>query len=171
MVNDHDPDANISERLSTMSASKLLLLVLVGMPVAELTAFVAVAAVIGLLPAFALLVGTSLIGGLVLRFAGGTHIDRYRATLGENRIASLQADASGSLILIAGILLLLPGFITDLLGLILLLPPLRHWLGGFILRRIERFAQTSPGNTVVDLKPGEWRQVPEERIPDQRAAD
>ena len=154
-----------------MSTAKWLLLALLAMPAVELAVFVAVAAAIGLGAAFALLVGTSVLGGLVLRYAGGAHIDRYRATLGENRIASLQADSSGFLTLVAGILLLLPGFITDLAGLVLLIPPLQQWLGKTLLRTIERRAQAASGNAVVDLKPGEWHQVPEERLSDRRDSE
>ena len=152
-----------------MITAKWLLFALLAMPAVELAVFIVVAAAIGLGPAFLLLVGMSLTGALVLRYAAGGHIERYRATLGKNRIASLQADASGFLTLVAGILLLMPGFITGLMGLMLLIPPLRLWLGKTILSTIQRHAQTAGGGDgVVDLKPDEWRQVPEERLTDQR---
>lgn len=151
-----------------MSGAKWLLLALLAVPVAELAVFVLVAAAIGFGPALALALGTSLVGALVLRYAGGAHIARFRAAKGAGRLAGVQADAKGFLTLLAGILLLFPGFITDLLGLVLLIPPLRRWLGAALRGVLDRRAPAARADAVVDLKPGEWRQVPEDRLADQR---
>ncbi len=57
--------------------------------------------------------GDSLAGALVLRHAGGNHIARMRVAMADGGFTALQADGPGGLILLAGILLFIPGFITD----------------------------------------------------------
>ena len=69
---------------------------------------------------------------MVLRHAGGNHIARVRVAMGDGGFTALQADSAGTLTLLAGILLLIPGFITDVLGLLLLLAPLRRALGALL---------------------------------------
>ena len=105
-----------------MNVAKWLLYALLMLPLAELAAFIAVAAAVGFLWAVALLAAGSLAGALILRRAGGNHIARMRVVLGDNRLTGLQADGAGTATLIAGFLLLIPGFITDVLALCCLLP-------------------------------------------------
>jgi UPF0716 protein FxsA len=76
----------------------------------------------------------------------------------------LRTDSAVGSILLAGILLLVPGFITDLLALLLLVPPLRRLAAtGF-----DAFAAPRDRNDVVDLAPEQWHQVPDPSLPDQR---
>ncbi len=133
----------------------------------ELAAFVAVAAEIGLLGAAALVGATSLAGGLILRHAGGNHIARMRVALDQGSFTALEADGTGSLTLLAGILLLIPGFITDALGLLLLAAPLRRVLGG----ALRRGGATGQGDGLVDLPPEQWHRVPDPELPDRREND
>jgi UPF0716 protein FxsA len=140
-----------------MNVAKWVLLAILALPFAELAAFVAVAATIGFLGALALVVATSLFGGLLLRHAGGNHIARVKMALGDGNINALQADGTGSLVLLAGVLLLIPGFITDAVGALLLLAPL-----GAALRRGPP-AHAPDG--VVDLEPEQWHRVPDPSLP------
>ena len=149
-----------------MIVAKWLLLAVLALPVAELAAFILVAVAIGFGWAVMLQLGFSLAGMLVLRFGGGTHVSRVRTAWGDGNFNTLQADGPGFLTLLAGILLLIPGFVTDALGILLLIAPLRRILGALILHAMR--APGPRGDGVVDLKPEEWRQVPEERLADQR---
>lgn len=145
-----------------MNVAKWLVLALLVLPLAELTAFIAVASALGFLRALALLLATSFAGALVLRHAGGSHIARIRTAWGQGSVTSLQADSSGALVLLAGILLLLPGFITDAVGLLLLLSPLRRaFSAAFGLGTTPTRA-----DGVVDLPPDDWRRVPDPALPD-----
>jgi UPF0716 protein FxsA len=146
-----------------MNVAKWLLFAVLALPAMELAAFIAVAAAIGLLWALALVGATSFVGALILRHAGGNHIARVRVALGEGSFTALQTDSSGGLILIAGILLLIPGFITDALGLLLLLAPLRHGMGAALRR-----GPTTGADGVVDLAPEQWHHVPDPELPDRR---
>jgi UPF0716 protein FxsA len=147
-----------------MNVAKYLLLALLVLPAMELAAFIVVAAAIGILPALGLVAATSLAGALILRQAGGNHIARVRVALGEGSFTALQADGTGGLMLLAGILLLIPGFITDILGLLLLLAPLRRLLGaGF-----GRGGPRNRGDGVVDLAPEQWHRVDDPALSDRR---
>jgi UPF0716 protein FxsA len=150
-----------------MNVAKYLLLAVLVLPVMELAAFVAVAAEIGLLGALALVAATSLGGALILRHAGGNHIARMRVALAEGSFTALEADSTGSLTLLAGILLLIPGFITDALGLLLLAAPLRRALGA----AFRRGGGADHGDGLVDLAPEQWHRVPDPELPDRREND
>jgi UPF0716 protein FxsA len=164
-LNDQDGYANRASRVETaMNVAKWLLLALLALPLAELAVFIAVAQTIGLLWALVLMAATSMTGAMVLRHAGGNHIARVRVAMGAGGFTALQADSAGALTLLAGILLLIPGFITDALGLLLLLAPLRRALGALLGRKL------APGRAdgVVDLEPAQWHQVPDAALTDRR---
>jgi UPF0716 protein FxsA len=144
-----------------MNVAKVLLLAVLALPVLELVAFGAVAAAVGFPWAFLLLVAGSCAGVLVLRHAGGNHIARMRVAMAEGSISSLTADTTGGLVLLAGFLLLVPGFITDVGGLSLLL---------VALFRGRRPPPKRPDG-VIDLDPEQWHQVPEPALRDGRDHD
>jgi UPF0716 protein FxsA len=150
-----------------MNVAKYLLLTAILavllLPLMELVAFVAVAAQIGFVPALALIAAGSFAGVLILRHAGGSHIARVRVALGEGRFTALQADGSGGLVLLAGILLAVPGFITDVVGLLLLIAPLRRAIAATFGRAQPR----TRADGVVDLPPEQWRRVPDPQLPDR----
>jgi len=147
-----------------MNVAKYLLLALLALPFLELVVFIAVAGAIGFLWAVMLQVAASLAGGLVLRHAGGSHIARVRVAMGQGGFTALQADSAGIMTLLAGILLLIPGFITDALGLLLLLAPLRQALAALFGLKP---APVQPDG-VVDLEPEQWHQVADPALSDRR---
>lgn len=147
-----------------MNVAKWLLLALLALPFLELAVFVAVAATIGFAGALGLVLATSFAGAVMLRHAGGNHIARVRVALGEGSFTALQADSSGGYILLAGILLLIPGFITDFLGLLLLIAPLRQVLS----EALGRGTPPKRADGVVDLEPEQWRRVPDPALSDRR---
>lgn len=147
-----------------MNVAKYLLLALLMLPVAELAAFIAVGVTIGFLWAFALVAAGSLAGGLILRHAGGNHISRMRVVMRDGNFASLQADSAGVLTLLAGILLLIPGFITDFLALLIVIAPLRRALGA----TLGAGRRPPAPDGVVDLEPEQWRRVPDPALSDRR---
>ncbi len=147
-----------------MNVAKWLLLAVLALPIMELAVFIAVAGAIGFLWALLLVVATSMAGAMVLRHAGGNHIARVRVAMGAGGFTALQADSAGTMTLFAGILLLIPGFITDILGLLLLLTPLRRALGALLGLQ----AAPARADGVVDLEPEQWHQVPDAALTDRR---
>jgi len=132
-------------------ATTLLLL-----PLAEVVVFVAVALAVGFWQAVLLAMVTSVVGALLLRLAGQTHLRRFRDAPG----IAITADESGRglVMALAGILLLVPGFITDLAGILLLVPATRRRIGALVNRWIANALGRDPNAAeVVDLEPDQWR--------------
>lgn len=152
-----------------MNVAKWLLLGVLAVPLAEVAVFIAVAAAYGFFQAVGLQALATLGGFMLLRHAGGNHIARVRMAMNEgvNRgsFAALQADGTGGLILLAGILLVIPGFITDIVGLLLLLAPLWRALN----RKLGRAAPPpARADGVVDLEPEQWHRVDDPALPGRR---
>jgi UPF0716 protein FxsA len=148
-----------------MNVAIWLLGAVLALPLLEIVVFVLVALKIGFGWALAAVLGTSLTGAAMLRY-GGAQMAGIRVVLGSQRFTALEADSAGTMFLIAGILLLIPGFITDVIGVLLLIAPLRRALAAAILGATQRRAANAEG--VVDLEPEEWRQVPQEQLGDRR---
>jgi UPF0716 protein FxsA len=151
-----------------MIVAKWLLLAVLVFPLAELAAFAAVAVAIGFFQALGLLIVGTVAGVMVLRHAGGNHVARVRMAmkdgLNRNSFTAVQADRTGGFILFAGILLVIPGFITDVLGLLVLLVPLWRALNG----RLGRGVPPQRADGVVDLEPEQWRRVDDPALPGRR---
>ena len=130
------------------------------LPAAEFAAFVLVALAIGWLLAALLFLGTTAIGLLVLRRAGRRDFDRFRSTLGAHGIRAINLETPGLATMLGGILLVLPGFITDVAGALLLWPLTRRFVGAAIGRAIKKQRAASQPD-VIDLAPDEWHQISE----------
>ena len=148
---------------------KWFLLVVAALLFAEVAAFLAVGALIGGAQTLLLLIATSLFGVVVLQYPGRTRISRLHAAVTKEGIPGLQAGGDAFLTVAAGFLLLLPGFLTDALGLALLLPPVREWIGGRFRRHVRTHPPGRPG--VVDLERDQWDRMPEKRIDDRQRPD
>jgi UPF0716 family protein affecting phage T7 exclusion len=139
-----------------MSLVKWGFIVLLGLPAAEVAAFLLIAALIGWLAAAALLVASSLVGVMLLRRSGG-EVARFRAAFTAEGLRALQLESPGAATLVGGILLVFPGFITGLLGAGLLIPPLRRWAGARLAK--ARRDRRRRDDRVIDLAPGEWHDI------------
>jgi UPF0716 protein FxsA len=139
----------------------LFLLIL---PALEVAIFVAVAVAIGFWKATLLSLATSVAGAIVLNLAGQPRLRQFQSSLARGAGVAGQINGPGLFAVVAGLLLLIPGFLTDLLAILLLIPSVRQkfavMAGGFV--RTQQ-AQTEPG--VVDLQPGEWRDEPQHSLP------
>jgi UPF0716 protein FxsA len=101
-----------------------LFLIFLTVPIVEIALFIQVGGWIGLWPTLGLVVLTAIAGTALMRAQGMRALDRLRATLAAGGDPT-EPIAHGALVLIAGMLLLTPGFFTDTVGLLLLLPPVR----------------------------------------------
>src|SRR5438105_2831858 len=109
-----------------MSLVKWCFIGLLLLPAAEVLAFVTAAALIGWLPACALFIAISVIGMLLLKRSARADFDRLRTAFANEGLRGMHLDTPGAATMLGGILLVFPGFITDLLGGILLVPGLRR---------------------------------------------
>jgi UPF0716 protein FxsA len=102
----------------------LLPLFLFALPLLEIAGFVIVGRQVGALATIGLVLASSVAGALLLRHQGFGVMTRVRAEMDAGRDPSRQL-AHGVMIVLAAILLIVPGFITDIFGLLLFLPPVR----------------------------------------------
>src|SRR4051794_32345940 len=113
----------------------LLLIVFIVVPIVELYVIIQVGQEIGALPTIAILIVDSLLGSWLLRSQGRAAWRRFNETLAAGR-APARETADGALIIFGGALLLTPGFITDIFGLLFLLPPTRAVIRAYLTRRV-----------------------------------
>jgi UPF0716 protein FxsA len=114
------------------------LLVAVALTFAELYVTVhAVPDAIGAGATIALLVASSLLGTWLLKHEGRAVWRRFAASVGEGRVPSREL-VDGVLVIFGGALLIMPGFVTDAIGLVLLLPPTRPVGRRLVQRWIDR---------------------------------
>jgi UPF0716 protein FxsA len=111
-----------------------LILVFIVLPIAELYVILKVGDLIGILPTIALLVADSLLGSWLLRSQGRTVWRRFQETMQAGRIPHREVF-DGVLVIFGGAFLITPGFITDVFGVLLLLPPTRSLIRRWLIRR------------------------------------
>src|ERR671929_1154436 len=115
----------------------LLVLLFVVVPIVELFVIIQVGEAIGVLPTIALLIADSVLGSMLMRSQGRAAWRRFNAAVAEGRVPHREV-LDGVLVIFGGALLLTPGFITDVFGVLLLLPPTRAVLRRLLVRRFAR---------------------------------
>ncbi len=113
-----------------------LLVAFVVVPLVEIYVMVKVGQQIGALYTIGLLLGLSILGAWFAKHEGFAVYRRLQESLGAGRMPTNEV-IEGVIILVGGVLLLVPGFVTDAIGLLLLLPPTRLAVRGFVKRRFR----------------------------------
>lgn len=154
-------------------AGALLLLFLI-VPIVELYAIIQVGQAIGVLPTIALLIAVSVLGSWLVKREG---LGVWRRAQQQLQRGEMPANEliDGMLILLAGALMLTPGFVTDIVGVLLLLPPTRAVLRSALVRRYRNrllagatvggptgfvYTRVYDVQDVGDITPPEWQQRP-----------
>jgi len=119
----------------------LLLAVLIGVPLIEIGLFIQIGGLIGLWPTLALVLLTAALGSWQLRAQGLATLARARQQLDQGELPTRELF-NGFCLVIAGALLLTPGFMTDVVGLALFVPRVRDALRRFLARRMATTAET-----------------------------
>ena len=112
----------------------LLVILFIVVPIAELALLIQVGQAIGVWWTVGLLFADALLGAWLLRTQGRAAWARFNEALGAGRIPHREV-IDGVLIIFGGVLLLTPGFLTDIFGLLFLIPPTRALLRGLLVRR------------------------------------
>lgn len=143
-------------------------------PILEIALFIQVGGLIGLWPTLAIVVLTAFIGTWLMRSQGRHEMNRLRTSLSELNDPT-EPLAHGAMVLLAGVLLLTPGFFTDAIGLLLLMPPVRvavlRWLRArMIVTQFEMGsnpnAPRNPRGNGSDVIDGDYEVVNQNRDPD-----
>ena len=155
----------------------VLVALLIVVPIAELYAFVQVTHAIGFFPALLAVFALSFVGTWVVRLAGWSMFRRMRTTMRDGK-APTRELIDGFLILGSGALLLVPGFITGAIGLLLLLPPVRAIVRTMLVKRFRGSTQVitathrpdrsaSPRGPVIDTDAVDDRESTRRRPPQE----
>jgi UPF0716 protein FxsA len=112
----------------------LLVVVFLIVPIAELYVLIQIGQAIGVWATIALLFADSILGAALMRQQGRAAWMRFNRALAEGRVPGREV-IDGVLIIFGGALLLTPGFLSDIVGLVLLLPPTRAIVRGVLVRR------------------------------------
>ena len=139
-----------------------LLLAFLTVPLVEIALFIQIGSAVGLWPTLAVVVLTAFVGTWLVRTQGAMAMGQLRASFSRLDDPT-EPLANGAMILIAGVLLLTPGFFTDAVGLALLMPPVRRGVFSYLRTRVhvERFdmgpggPRTRPGQR-PDIIEGEY---------------
>lgn len=128
----------------------ILLLLLIGLPMVEIYVLIQVGHQIGALWTIALLIAVAALGSALLRLQGLATLANVRAAMARGELPT-EAILEGLVLLVAGVLMVTPGFVTDIAGLLCLLPPLRRAiaraLGAGLMMRVQRApGRRAPGS-------------------------
>ncbi len=128
----------------------LLFGVFVIVPIAEIATFMRVGDIIGLWPTLGIILLTAFLGTGLLRYQGIATLNQAQTSLNEGELP-LTSVIHGVFLLVAGLLLLTPGFITDAVGFLLFIPSLRLLIAKWAIEKFKSnkhsyiYSSTSPG--------------------------
>ena len=126
----------------------LLVALFIIVPIAELAVIIQVGQVIGVWWTIGILILDSILGSMLMRSQGRVAWRRFNEAVGTGRIPAREV-ADGVLVIFVGALLLTPGFITDIAGILFLLPPTRALIRRLFLREAMRRITVSMANVQV----------------------
>lgn len=140
---------------------------LIALPIIEIAIFIKVGQTIGLFPTLALVIGGALLGGLLLRQQGLSVLGQLRNNYSTGRMPG-RTIADAMMIGVAALFLVLPGFLSDVVALALLLPPVRSWIYAALASRVTvvdtttGYRRTGPsdgrlGDGTIDLDEDDYR--------------
>ena len=130
-----------------MFARLLILFILV--PIIELSLFMLLGSKLGLVPTLAIIVVTGIIGAALTKSQGGKALANFQNALAMGKMPHKEM-VDGLLVLIAGAVLLTPGFLTDTVGFLLLLPPVRAIVRGIVSEKLAKKMHVSVGGNPLD---------------------
>lgn len=149
-------------------------------PILEIGVFIAVGGQIGVFYTLGMIFLTAIFGSILLRWQGFQVLNKLQAVSAAGKVPGKEL-VHGAMILVAGVLLLTPGFVTDSLGFLLFVPGIRNVIWNFIASKIKlasfggglgggmnRGDYSSGANRsddVVDLNPDEFSDIPNPDTP------
>jgi UPF0716 protein FxsA len=130
----------------------LLVLIFIVLPIAEIYVIIKVGEAIGVLPTIGLLILDAFLGAALMRHQGRAAWRRFNDAIAAGKIPAREVF-DGAMVILGGAFLITPGFITDVIGVLLLIPPTRaifrgtvsklaFWRGGFVVRGAQWGSRT-----------------------------
>ncbi|MEO0329313.1 MAG: FxsA family protein [Pseudomonadota bacterium] len=140
-------------------------------PVLEIAVFILIGGEIGVFPTLGMILLTAIIGSILLRVQGFSILSRIQEKSRDGGIPGKEL-VNGVMIVIAGVLLLTPGFVTDSIGFLLFFPPFRQFLWSSVASRVI-VSSGIPGNAdpYADKRTGGNRQDHADRPNEEKVVD
>ncbi len=108
------------------------LLLFIGIPLVEIYLLIDVGGIIGAFPTVLMVVFTAVLGVTLIRIQGFSTLQKAQMNMNHGQLPAIEM-LEGVMLFFAAICLLMPGFFTDTIGFLLLIPPLRRWLAKQII--------------------------------------
>lgn len=136
----------------------IIFLILLSLPLIEIAVLVAVGSKIGVLATIGLVILTGMLGTFLLKMEGASAFTKLQTELKSGRAPEKEL-ANAAMIVLAGIFLIIPGFVSDVIGLLLFLPPVRAFVISSLAGRVTvvRPQNYRRDDGVVDLDDTEYR--------------
>ena len=133
-----------------------LLLLFTIVPLIELYFLIKIGSAIGALNTIVLILGTAILGSILVRWQGLKTMQQIMSQLSQNKIpAEEMVDAV--LIFVGGVMLITPGILTDFLALFLVFPYTRTLFKRWLRRKFDRMVAS--GNVQLNFRGGDWRDI------------
>ncbi|GAA0597542.1 FxsA family protein [Paenochrobactrum glaciei] len=157
-------------------------LFLLALPFIEIAGFIIVGSHVGVLATIGLLILSAILGFFLLRIQGFSLLQRIRSETAAGRVPDREV-VHGAMLVMAAILLIVPGFFTSAIGLLLFMPPIRDFVWNRFLRgkMVVAGAYTNSGNysnnnsynsnssysddNIIDLDPEDFSSKPDPNSP------
>jgi UPF0716 protein FxsA len=139
--------------------SRLVLIAGLALPLIEIALFIVIGRAIGVLPTLLGVVLGAIAGGLVIRWQGLAALRNMQAAVQRGELPARQIG-DAMLIGLGGLLLAIPGYLSDLVGIGLLLPPVRALLWRLLSRHLRVVGPAGPAAadpTLIELDQTDWR--------------
>jgi UPF0716 protein FxsA len=132
----------------------ILALLFIVVPIAELAIIIKVGSYLGVWLTIGLLIAISVGGAWLVKWQGIFTLRRIQTELTAGRLPTRQL-VDGALIILAGALMLTPGFLTDIAGILLLMPPTRIAVRSALMRRFRGRVQTYVPGGMASRRPAD----------------
>lgn len=144
-----------------------LLLLFILVPIAEFYLFKTIGAQIGFWPTIWVIIMTGILGASLTKSQGRRAMHKFQQATNEGRMPAREA-MDGLMILLAGAVLITPGFLTDIVGFLLLVPPVRAIVAGYLGKSLKgKIKFVAPGMPPQDLQ----REKPKSKLDDGNVID
>lgn len=137
-----------------------VLIAILALPLIEIAVLIMVGSSIGVFATIGLIILTGILGLVLLRVQGFSVLTRIRSEMERGQIPD-KSLADAAMIAIAGVFLMIPGFISDVIGILLFLPPVRALIRSMIGNRMTvvrhgKWQNPSQNPDIVDLDPADY---------------
>lgn len=137
------------------------LIVALALPLIEIALLIQIGGMIGLWPTLGWIISSALLGLIVIRGEGARAVSDMRLAAAELRDPTAPM-ARGAMSALAGGLLILPGFLSDAVGMLLLIPPVRNLILRMMASKVQVQTYASPPSGVID---GEFHEIETDSLP------